>query len=171
MTGIKFRVRTDNANTVARKFGRTAAEFDSIIERRVDNAGEFMVEKIYKVLARQISDTGHMRRGISWTRSGRLTINITGQAIDPESGFDYFPTRRFGHETHLITPTHGFQDAGILHWISGPRSDFPGHDVFSTFSRGFHPTSDWTERGAPAAREVVRRTGKLIANDILRELS
>jgi hypothetical protein len=165
MTGIRFRVRADNARRVAQKFGRTASQFERIIDRRMEQAGDFMVQKIYRHPKIVPRDTGHLSRGIGWRRGGSLVIHITGEAIDPETGFDYFPVSRFGHETELILPSHHFVGVGILYWETPD-----GLEVFSTFSRGFHPSSDWTDKAEPLAREVVRRTGRLIARDIMQEL-
>jgi len=167
---IKIRVRADNAAKVAARFGRTWQQFDHIVERRVEDAGNFMVQKIYRNRKIIPYDTGHMSRGIQWVKGGKLTIEIISTAVDPDSGFDYFPVTRFGHQTHLIVPRNQRVlregERSILHWTNED-----DNDVFSSWSRGFHPLTDWTDKAVPLAREVARRTGLLIARDIDRELS
>lgn len=168
MTGVKFKVSITGANEVARKFDKTWRDFDHIVSKRMDQAGEFMVEKLFKKAAPK--DTGHLRRGISWVKTGQLTINIVGEAIDPESGFDYFDVTRFGH-TGPIFPFR----AKVLHFfmpgdISPSGHIFPDAEVFAHSTKGFHPLSDWVDRALPNAREVANRTGKLIARDIRQEL-
>lgn len=174
MTSIKFRVSSQGANEVAARVGKGWREFDGIVERRMNDAGEFMVTHIYRRVAPQ--DEGTLREGIGWVRTGKLTINITGHAIS-ESGFDYFDITRHGHRG-MIFPSHGFIGVGVLHFFShfGARKSktgthFPKAEVFATFTRGFHPATDWVDKGTPAAREVVRRTGRLIARDIMQEIS
>lgn len=170
MPGIKFKVSTQGANEIAARFGKTWRDFDGIVEKRMNDAGEFMVSHIYQRVA--LKDEGTLSEGIGWSRTGKLTIVITGEAI-AESGFDYFNITRFGHEG-MIFPSHGFMGVGVLHFFShfGARrsssgTHFPKAEVFATFTRGFHPATDWVDKGTPAAREVVRRTGRLIARDIM----
>jgi hypothetical protein len=141
----------------------------------MDDLMEFAVAKIYRKAA--LRDTGSLARGIEAVQTGRLAFQIKVRAEDPESGFNYAPVTRFGHETHLITPRQdSVMTVSVLHWFTkgdiGPKGHrFEGEEVFRPWSRGFHPPKDWAERGHGAVQEATRRTGKLIARDISQELS
>lgn len=169
MTDIKFKIQARGATEAGRRMGRTAEQVDRIIERHMGTAGDLMLKHFQKKAPK---DTGHLRRGMTWFRTGQLTVNIAGQALDPDTGFDYFPISRFGHQTHLIRPIHHFMGAGILRWEVGSNSPFGdvGNIVWSTYSRGFHPIGDWTERGHEGAKHIAKLAGAAILRDVGKEM-
>lgn len=166
---MKFKIKAEGAAEAGRRIGRTAGQIDRIIERHMETAGDLMLKHFQKKAPK---DTGHLRRGMSWSKAGRLTIQIQGQALDPDTGFDYFPISRFGHQTHLIVPSHSFLGVGVLRWEVGENSQFgdAGNIVWSQWSRGFHPIGDWTGRGHEGAQQIAKIAGSAILRDVSREM-
>src|SRR5687767_6696109 len=104
MTRTKFRVRLDGTTRSARGLTVAADQFDDIVQRHMDRLQEFSVDKVYRRLAQPLKDSGTLQRGIQARQTGRLSFDIHVRAIDPESGFNYAPVTRFGHDVEIIRP-------------------------------------------------------------------
>lgn len=103
--------------------------------------------------------TGRLRRGITSRLVGGI-IEIISTARNPDTGYAYTGVTRFGHRVRRIYPVK----AKALAFTIG------GRTLVRAWVRGYHPASDWAERGIPEALAVVERSAANIADELERRL-
>jgi hypothetical protein len=105
--GGKLRVRgkVTNADKIGADLQRGERVLDDILERALFEIGQVSVGVLR--LAAPRGDTGQLARGIKWRRRGDKGVDVTINAVNRQTGFDYAGVTRFGHQVEYIYPTEG----------------------------------------------------------------
>lgn len=139
MAKIRTTVETDNALQGA------SADLRAEMRRlREDVAGASELIFASHALVR----SGRMARGIT-SRAVGDTMLVTAHAANPQTGYDYVGTTRWGHRVRWIVPTR----AKMLRFQ--PRKG--GAFIFRARVRGFRPKSDWATDALPEVRAEADR--------------
>lgn len=107
-------------------------------------------------------------------RGGRVTVSVVAGARNPKTGFDYTAVTRFGHRGRIyprsdrapasVVATRRARATGAA---AALRFTIGGRVVYARSTRGFHPASDWSDRGVPptlaAMATATQRLGAALA--------
>lgn len=143
---------TFEAGRAASELRRMSEKMPGEMQRTMVFLGE-VTEPIYAQVAPR--RTGRLARGIRATTVG-LVMVVRAVARNPETGYDYVGVTRFGHRVSRIYA----RSAQALRFTVG------GQLLLRKSVRGYHPASDWAERGHRAADQAAeiaaRRFGERV---------
>jgi hypothetical protein len=166
---IAISARTVGVDGVLRRFLLAANRLPHDVEdaqRELGKAAEVVFGAFVPV------KTGRELRGISSDMGGGV-VTVTDFARNPESGFDYVASTRFGHG--IIRPKN--RQFGSFSLASKGRRGYAGHrgalrftiggrTIFAAYVKAWKPASDWVEDAFPEveqeAQAVATRLGRTI---------
>jgi hypothetical protein len=152
MANMKFKAKAYGAAGAARRLASSSQWLDQELDRTIENLGSD-AEIIFA--AHALKKTGRMARGVRANFVGHMS-EVTVEAVDPESGYDYVGVTRKGHRTLKIFPKKA---EALRIPLAG------GGVIFRSSVRGFHPVRDWAEMALP---DVLRAADVAVSGLIQR---
>lgn len=158
---------------VIRAIGRELARYDQRVSNLLRDMSDEL-EDIFRFHAPH--ESGRLHKGIRAVKSGD-GIQVTAEAEDPESGFDYVWVTRFGHVVARIYAGRyarsqfsqaQYTKAGgpRVRPLRGAKALKTKYGFFKSVA-GYRPGRDWAEPGYDEARLLADRLLEEMGGDIV----
>lgn len=149
---------TVRARNAAQQFARAPGRIERHMRDELEDEFRDEAEDVLRERAPVL--TSRLHDGISARpySGGRIGFEVTAEAVDPRTGFDYVGVTRIGHRRRWIYPKHAsriaFFSLYIDRWVNAARV------------RGHQPASDWVEDSMPALRSLAAEHSRSLARRI-----
>jgi hypothetical protein len=140
---MRIVITAPGARHVAQRFGTFRRRLDSVVRQAPHEIAPATTPAYKRVAPVR---TGRLQRRIHAERG-----EVISDVADPDSGFHYTPSTRFGRGPVVAKRAQAL------------RFEIGGHVIFRKRVGAWHPDGDWAERGHDeAARIALERFGRMV---------